>query len=572
MKKHVFIFIVLSMLFGTGLSAHADGLPVDSVMYRGGVVTVSGTGIPGLPLTIEVLKEGKTWEEVDALEDYDKIMDYLVYFDQITSYNINNKYQLTINGYSGISEPEIRVLLNDAFFYYSHKDLDLINETQSAAELKDAIEKNEFLHTETASDLTLFINEEARSIFWNRLFEYKETQREKNGTGFTGIGEIIDSIGSLVRLSNVQYADDDNMQQALSLFEQYNIQKSNSYNIYMKSGDFSTENYLTQSQRSNLHEKLRNWAGRVTDASTFSDYFTEQTVLVACYKSAGRQLIKNIIEKSDVLAKYDLSDFRALDTDKKLNVCSAINENMVMYENVQQLADAIKSISQRQKGKGSGNSGGGSGSSGRNSGSYSAALPNGNNTGNGEQNEESVVFSDLANYQWAKESIEALQKLGIVNGRENGKFEPGAYVNREEFTKMIVMALGVFDKNAVTDFEDVPGDAWYFTYVASAQRVGIISGLSEVNFGVGEEITREQMAVMLDRALEFVGSQTSLSQAEEFNDFADISDYARESVRRVRSAGLMDGMGDNQFVPGQAVTRAQAAKVIYGLISRIRGI
>ena len=52
-----------------------------------------------------------------------------------------------------------------------------------------------------------------------------------------------------------------------------------------------------------------------------------------------------------------------------------------------------------------------------------------------------------------------------------------------------------------------------------------------------------------------------------FNDSAEISDYAKEAVANLYSLKIINGMGDNMFCPKLSVTRAQAAQVVYNVIT-----
>ena len=57
-----------------------------------------------------------------------------------------------------------------------------------------------------------------------------------------------------------------------------------------------------------------------------------------------------------------------------------------------------------------------------------------------------------------------------------------------------------------------------------------------------------------------------------FTDESEISDYAKEAVSYLASAGIINGMGDGTFAPAGTVTRAQAAKVVYGLLNLVGGV
>ncbi|MBR2884172.1 MAG: S-layer homology domain-containing protein, partial [Clostridia bacterium] len=81
----------------------------------------------------------------------------------------------------------------------------------------------------------------------------------------------------------------------------------------------------------------------------------------------------------------------------------------------------------------------------------------------------------------------------------------------------------------------------------------------------GQMITREEMAVILKRAMDYTGWNGELNGAKEFTDGQDISDYAVGSIAAMSAAGIINGMPDGRFMPAANATRAQAAKIICGV-------
>ena len=208
------------------------------------------------------------------------------------------------------------------------------------------------------------------------------------------------------------------------------------------------------------------------------------------------------------------------------------------------------------------------GGSGSGSGSYggsSSSLPIVTD-GDGKYKEE--VFTDLEDASWAREAIEYLAKNKVVAGYTDGRFGPNDNVTREAFVKMLLDASGLFEKGYTSAFSDVVSGAWYAEYVACAESKNIVSGVSADRFGVGETLTRQDMAVIIVRALEMQGREISDRRAyEDFSDKDMIADYAMSAVEALYCANLINGMGDGSFAPSASLTRAQAAKVIYDVYS-----
>ena len=123
--------------------------------------------------------------------------------------------------------------------------------------------------------------------------------------------------------------------------------------------------------------------------------------------------------------------------------------------------------------------------------------------------------------------------------------------------------------SAVAPFADSVDGAWYVPYIASAYNAKLVAGITDTTFGIGTCITREQLAVMVHRAIAAKGTLQSVASDAAFADFASVSDFAKDAVTYVSAAGIMNGMGDGSFAPQMPVNRAQAAKVIYELITRL---
>ena len=214
-------------------------------------------------------------------------------------------------------------------------------------------------------------------------------------------------------------------------------------------------------------------------------------------------------------------------------------------------------------------SGGGSSSGGSGGGG-------GNNYGNGvvatpdapvsadTSNTAGKLFGDVKDTDWYYTYVARLKALGVVNGDEKGNFNPENKVAREEFVKMLVIAGGI---NASGDAEltDVSKDGWYYKYVAAAYASGIVTGLGDGTFGIGTNVTRQDMAVMIYRLLK---SKNISASTDKFADDSEIADYAKDAVYVLRAAGILDGY-ENRFSPLGYLTRAEAAKVISVLMTLI---
>ncbi len=179
---------------------------------------------------------------------------------------------------------------------------------------------------------------------------------------------------------------------------------------------------------------------------------------------------------------------------------------------------------------------------------------------------DDALFNDIERYDWAEEAIEGLYYAGIINGMEEGVFNPAGNVTREQFCKMVVQLFGVLDYDEFDNkFNDVDENAWYAPYINSAIRSGYVQGQSDVFFGIGESIMRQDMATILYRAL---GSQDEGIEIA-FTDKNSIASYAYDAISEFCGLGILNGYEDGTFNPRGTATRAEAAKVIWGVYELI---
>jgi len=176
-----------------------------------------------------------------------------------------------------------------------------------------------------------------------------------------------------------------------------------------------------------------------------------------------------------------------------------------------------------------------------------------------------VEFNDLESVSWAKESIYALCRRGIISRADDGKFRPNDYVTRAEFVKMLCITLDLRNTGNDPVFPDVDREAWYYINMKAAYINHIITGDENGNLSPDDYITRQDMCVILGRAMDNLKMTYSKDDTELFADDEDISAYAKDAVYRMRKHNIVGGVGNGEFKPKANATRAETAKVIYEL-------
>lgn len=174
-------------------------------------------------------------------------------------------------------------------------------------------------------------------------------------------------------------------------------------------------------------------------------------------------------------------------------------------------------------------------------------------------------YEDVGASHWANAAVKELSAKHVVAGVSETRFAPDRTITRAEFAAMLVRALGVKADGSTTKFADVDSKKWYAAYVATASKLGIINGRTAKEFAPEATISREEMAVMIVRALDAKNGQTvrKTNAGTAFSDQERISKWAIPYVDTAAALGLLNGKGKGAFDPQGKLTRAEGAQVVY---------
>ena len=178
------------------------------------------------------------------------------------------------------------------------------------------------------------------------------------------------------------------------------------------------------------------------------------------------------------------------------------------------------------------------------------------------------TFTDLAGYDWAKMQIETLASTGVINGTSETTYSPGKNITRADFICMLVRALQL---NEAIDgnFSDVPSTAYYYQAVGTAKNLGVAMGKGDNLFMPEENISRQDMMVIISRAMKISGMQLddSASDLGGFKDASKVADYAVNAAAQLNKAGIIMG-NDGNINPDGTATRAETAVIMYRILNQ----
>ncbi|MFC4098477.1 M4 family metallopeptidase [Paenibacillus xanthanilyticus] len=185
------------------------------------------------------------------------------------------------------------------------------------------------------------------------------------------------------------------------------------------------------------------------------------------------------------------------------------------------------------------------------------------------------TFADVK-LHWAKADIEALASKKVIQGSGTGSFDPNRAITRAEFASTLVRSLGLQASAKGSRFSDVADTAWYAGAVNAAADAGLVTGGADGRFRPAGQITRQEMAAMLTRAVQYagqeqlLGDQASIKSAlSGFADAKSIAAWAQEDVAHLVAGGIMQGISATQFDPTAPVSRAQTASALKRMLQKL---
>ncbi|WP_052714168.1 S-layer homology domain-containing protein [Paenibacillus dauci] len=182
-----------------------------------------------------------------------------------------------------------------------------------------------------------------------------------------------------------------------------------------------------------------------------------------------------------------------------------------------------------------------------------------------------VQLNDVSGH-WAQADISRLADQRVITGTVQGSFRPDAAVTRAEMAALLVRALGLSGvENGSTSFRDIDNSAWYEDSVRTAAHEGLIQGDASGRFRPNATITRQEMAVMIERALDYIGAANVTVSSSPPVDTAKAAVWARPAIDHLSASGLLNGNAKGQFQPTKNLTRAESAAIIQRLLNQLTG-
>jgi hypothetical protein len=171
-------------------------------------------------------------------------------------------------------------------------------------------------------------------------------------------------------------------------------------------------------------------------------------------------------------------------------------------------------------------------------------------------------FADIDGH-WAQGSINKLAGRLITNGIEEHLFAPQQVITRAEMTALLLRAMGFTNSKHEAIFTDVHDNDWFAPYVATAAKLGLVEGDQSL-FRPGDSITREELAVLITRAMKLAGHEQTEENTlvQHHPDLQMVSVWAEAAIQNCLNAGIILGDEGGYIQPYQNSTRAEAITMV----------
>ena len=171
------------------------------------------------------------------------------------------------------------------------------------------------------------------------------------------------------------------------------------------------------------------------------------------------------------------------------------------------------------------------------------------------------IFADVKPDAWYNKAVQYVYDKSLFGGTELG-FEPDRAMTRGMLVTVLFRLDNGKKPSTEVSFTDVEDDSWYAESISWAAGVGVVKGVTDKTFAPDENITREQLAVILYRYALFNGIEIYNVKEISFEDANDVSEYAREAISYVVGAGIVTGKDNNKLCPGEIASRAEVAAML----------
>jgi hypothetical protein len=174
-----------------------------------------------------------------------------------------------------------------------------------------------------------------------------------------------------------------------------------------------------------------------------------------------------------------------------------------------------------------------------------------------------TAFDDMPD-DWSTPALQSAVDNGLLTGDGN-LLKPRDTLTRAQMAAIVTRAFGAIIEADLSEFSDIPENAWYRDEMAKAYHMDILRGDGAGHMNPDKAVTRQEAFVVLARAL-CLDENASSESLDRFSDASFVADWAKGALSSLVSQGYVNG-SDGKLNPNSNITRAEFAQLMYNLIS-----
>lgn len=173
---------------------------------------------------------------------------------------------------------------------------------------------------------------------------------------------------------------------------------------------------------------------------------------------------------------------------------------------------------------------------------------------------------DLSPKHWATPAVKFVLNSGYFQGYPDGTYKPENSITRGQFLTVIARIMKVDESkfSGPCMYEDVEEGKYYTPYIKWAKKNKLFHEEGGNKFMPNKPLSREEMAYIMDKYLILSGAELEDVEFKGFDDEADVSDWAKESLNNIAKKGVVRG-SNGKFDPKDTFSRAEVAQVLYNI-------
>lgn len=169
------------------------------------------------------------------------------------------------------------------------------------------------------------------------------------------------------------------------------------------------------------------------------------------------------------------------------------------------------------------------------------------------------IFTDMSADSYCYEAVQWAVANGIVSGVTETEFGPEWECSRGQLMTLIWRLMGKPEpKTQTVSYTDVDKDMYYHDAIMWAVENKLANGTDSISFSPDMTLTRGQAVAFLWRA-------AGMPEPAGIHTFADVTDtdYYAKAVQWAAENGITSGTGDGCFSPENPCTRGQIVTFLY---------